>query len=342
MAWKQSQVTNLGAKLLSRSIDGGQVIIESAFGGSQLYQASQLPFATEVIGESHSLSITNIEDIDNGKLITLQISSRNLDSGYWLRQIGVFAKASDETEQTLLFIMQDDDGIYIPSKEESLDFTIEIFAALAISNDANIVVNIDSNCLVSIKQLNEAIKQHNDEDNSHNALIERIVNLENSLKSIGNSCIIETTILVSSWIEDETAGDSFKYYADVSVESSKETSFPIATVHMGSWEAAAKANMNSCAQTLAGVVRFFAKNIPESDIGVTIALLTNGGNTTSQGSPSEYTLLPATSTRLGGVKLGTGISSLPDGTISVKTGIPEEDLTTDTETNEMLNDVFNG
>lgn len=61
----------------------------------------------------------------------------------------------------------------------------------------------------------------------------------------------------------------------------------------------------------------------------------------SGGSTAEYVLPVATDTQLGGVKIGNGIDSASDGTISVdKTELLDEVTAEESDTEEMLADVF--
>lgn len=72
------------------------------------------------------------------------------------------------------------------------------------------------------------------------------------------------------------------------------------------------------------------------------SLLTgSGGNPGSGSGGAEYVLPVATASRLGGVKIGSGIDSSSDGTISVdKLKLLDEAIATENDTNEMLTGIF--
>jgi len=89
-------------------------------------------------------------------------------------------------------------------------------------------------------------------------------------------------------------------------------------------------------------VRFWACNEPTADMSATLALLTSGA-TGSGGSASggaAYVLPIATKTTLGGIKIGAGLSAAADGTVSVASTVPEEDIATSTDTEAMLDEIF--
>ena len=95
-----------------------------------------------------------------GKRIKIQITNGDLETGYILHQVGIYAKLADG-EETLLIIMQDDRGVEIPSHTENSDFSIELYGIMAISNLANISVTVDPNAVASVKMVNQQIEQVN-------------------------------------------------------------------------------------------------------------------------------------------------------------------------------------
>ena len=73
-------------------------------------------------------------------------------------------------------------------------------------------------------------------------------------------------------------------------------------------------------------------------MSATVALWAPGGTT---GGGSAYVLPVATATRLGGVKIGSGISVTADGTVNVSTsGITPEEVVSAADTDKMLDEIF--
>lgn len=114
--------------------------------------------------------------------------------------------------------------------------------------------------------------------------------------------------------------------------------FPSVALHKAALEVAKRAGLCPTVQALAGVLRFWARNIPTEDMSATVALFAPGGTT---GGGSAYVLPVATATRLGGVKIGSGISVTADGTVTVSTsGITPEEVVSAADTDKMLDEIF--
>ena len=170
--------------------------------------------------------------------------------------------------------------------------------------------------------------------------------VQDAASDISTAIIKDITIPHVGWEQQEGSdgqgqetGDEYNYYVDVPIEEATEAQFPSVALHKAAQETARNAGLCSTAQTLAGVLRFWAKRSPAEDMEATIALLSPGTN--SGGSGSTYVLPVATATQLGGVKIGNGISVESDGTIHASTsGINPDDLATTEDTESMLDDVF--
>lgn len=114
--------------------------------------------------------------------------------------------------------------------------------------------------------------------------------------------------------------------------------YPSVAVHKAALEAANTAGLCPAVQALAGVLRFWAQTPPKTNLSATAILMTPGNMV---GSSAGYVLPVATATRLGGVKIGPGITASPDGTITASnSGIPPEKVVSATDTEKMLDEIF--
>lgn len=163
MSWNNSLYTNVGTKMMSEVLSGATMTITKAVGGSGTTAAESLEALTDVKEQKQTLKILGIEDAtdssgnDAGKRIKIQITNGDVETGYILHQVGIYAKLADG-EETLLIIMQDDRGVEIPSHTENSDFEIELYGIMAISNVANISVTVDPNAVASVKMVNDTKK----------------------------------------------------------------------------------------------------------------------------------------------------------------------------------------
>ena len=120
-----------------------------------------------------------------------------------------------------------------------------------------------------------------------------------------------------------------------------ETQFPNVALHKAALETAKNAGLCPTVQTLAGALRFWAKRSPDEDMEATVALVSPGASSSGGGGGSTYVLPVATATRLGGVKIGKGISVAADGTITASTsGVSPDDMASTEDTESMLDEVF--
>lgn len=166
MSWNNSLYTNVGTNMMSEVLSGATMTITKAVGGAGTTAAESLAALTDVKDQKQTLKILGIEDAtdstgnDAGKRIKIQITNEDVETGYILHQVGIYAKLADGNE-TLLIIMQDDRGVEIPSHAENSDFEIELYGIMAISNLANISVTVDPNAVASMKMVNQQITQVN-------------------------------------------------------------------------------------------------------------------------------------------------------------------------------------
>lgn len=168
MSWNNSLYTNIGTDMMSEVLSGATMTITKAVGGAGTTAAESLAALTDVKDQKQTLKILGIEDAtdssgnDAGKRIKIQITNGDVETGYILHQVGIYAKLADG-EETLLIIMQDDRGVEIPSHTENSDFEIELYGIMAISNVANIEVTVDPNAVASVKMVNDTKKALQDE-----------------------------------------------------------------------------------------------------------------------------------------------------------------------------------
>lgn len=166
MSWNNSLYTNVGTNMMSEVLSGATMTITKAVGGAGTTAAESLAALTDVKDQKQTLKILGIEDAtdstgsDAGKRIKIQITNEDVETGYILHQVGIYAKLADGNE-TLLIIMQDDRGVEIPSHAENSDFEIELYGIMAISNLANISVTVDPNAVASVAMMNQQIEQVN-------------------------------------------------------------------------------------------------------------------------------------------------------------------------------------
>ncbi len=118
------------------------------------------------------------------------------------------------------------------------------------------------------------------------------------------------------------------------------TYYPCVTVNPTSMVTAQEFGLCTTAETFDGGMIFWAKSAPTEPISITAAFLATNTGASSVGS--NYVLPVATSDTLGGIKLGTGLTSEPDGTVSVCFEFDDTIVASKQDIVEMMTDVFVG
>lgn len=326
--WTDAVVTNGGVEMLNEWAAGRKLTIVSAKGGTGLIDPTGLLGATDLVEVKQVLHILGEENTTEGKTIQIQVTNREVTEAYELNQVGVFAKLDigtpNETEERLLFIMQDTHGVTVPAATDG-NYLLELFPFIGITNDGRFTVMIDGAGIVTIQYLNERL-QH-----------------------VGGVAKYDITIPSSGWAweEMEDVGgiggmDEYNYYRDVDVPDCREDLIPNVTLHKDALDTAKKCGLCPTVQTLAGKVRFWAQKDPDEDMSATLLLMSDGGGIgpNGGGGGGTYVLPIATATTLGGVKIGPGIEVAPDGTITSHTEVHPDQIATAGDADEVLDGVF--
>lgn len=191
MSWNKSTVTDSGVVLLNESLAGHTLTITSAVGGAGTLDDEALKAATDVVDKKQTFNLLGIEDFEQGKRIGIQITNKGILESYILHQIGVRARLEYQEEESLLFILQDDRGIEIPAEVDNPGFLFEVYAVIAVSNNANITISTTSGAIASVEYVVEKISaeiiKHNADKNSHKDIREEIKAVKKMAEEAGES-----------------------------------------------------------------------------------------------------------------------------------------------------------
>ncbi len=180
--WESCVVTKSGAELLGRL--SGAELTGAKFGLSTVPEAS-LALQTEVTAPGGNLGIEGFKLIEGGFSATVRITNKGVEEEYTVKQIGIYAREKDGTENVLLAVTQDEIGNRIPSETEMPDFSLQFTIIVGVSNEAEITAIVDSSVFVSreqveiivsteIKPLKEEISEHIEDSGKHITAEERI------------------------------------------------------------------------------------------------------------------------------------------------------------------------
>lgn len=156
MAWDESVVTNVGNALQAQALSGSIFKVVTAAGGDETVPAASLMAQTALKSQKQNFTIISVSDVEKGKKFKLQITNLGLAAGYQLKQIGLWATV-DGGAAGLFAILQDKNGIPIPSNTEMPEFVLDFYAVVPISNTLNLTVTLDPTALVSARTLDEKL-----------------------------------------------------------------------------------------------------------------------------------------------------------------------------------------
>ena len=157
MAWDSAVITNAGAELLKRFYAGEKLLLDYATGGTGTVAAEALLAQTALKDQRQQFSIVQVTEVTGGQKLNISVENQSLTTGYTMQQLGIWAHAGDGAP-VLLGLLQDATGIQIPSNTEIVNFTLNFYAVLAISGDAEIEITMDPTALVSENRLAEALR----------------------------------------------------------------------------------------------------------------------------------------------------------------------------------------
>ena len=185
--WQQRAVTDVGNEMLNDLMAGRKLTICGAWGGTERAAEDALAGLTDVCGERHQLGLLGLEKAPEGKMVRVQINNVGIEQGYTLNQIGVYAKLDDEPEK-LLFILQDERGVDIPSVTENPSFALEVQGLIYITNDVEIKISLEgSKAMVTPAMLAQLLADHNADPQAHPGLTMAIKQvLDQALEEAGS------------------------------------------------------------------------------------------------------------------------------------------------------------
>ena len=338
MSYYGGTVTVKGRDLITRLIAGETITLTRVMVGSGKMPEGVEPIDMEALVNPIAEATTTVPIVENN-VLSMIVEYRNdmnggLKEGFWLNEFGIFAK-TDKSDEILLYYATLGDSPQPVNAYQDNRYDIRRYpVTIALLVDADLQLSYTPGAFVTSAEAQ--------------ALIEAMVReaVAQIAGNVGAAIIKEITIPADGWTWDESEDvgmggmDDYRMYKDVAVTEATEDMFPNVALHKDALETAKRAGLCPTIQTLAGSIRFWAKNQPYADMDATLALLSSSGNGQTGGG-GTYVLPVATETTLGGVKIGEGLTVTPDGTASVE-GVPiaEGEKATVEATNAVLDEVY--
>ena len=326
MSYYGGTVTVAGRNLITSLMAGKTIEFTRIEVGSGAMPEGVEPIDMTALVTPVAEGVSTVPIVENG-VLNMVVEYRNdlnggLTDGFWLREFGVFAKTED-TEETLLYYatLGDSPQPVNAYKDNRIDIR-RYPITIALELDADVQVTYNPGAFVTAGEAQE--------------LVQGMVN--EATKGLGSTIIKDITIPADIWTAVDEPQDKIAYSAELVDADIRELQAPVVSLHKESLDVADKAGVCQSAQTMDGRLIMWSRYLPKQDLTATLILITPSEGATGS---SAYVLPIASATRLGGVKIGKGVSITADGTISVSGGgIGEDDIATAEEMESMLDQVF--
>mgnify|MGYP000854090704 CR=1 FL=1 len=337
MSYYGFTVTDKGRALIAKLVAGKKLELSKIMVGSGSCPNDTKP--RELLDLCMPVAeATSTTPVYDGEKVSMTVEYRSdmnggLKKGFWLKEFGIYAVDPDEGEILIYYGSLGDYPQWVsPLSKTGID--VRRFPVCIIIGD-DLGVSVDYKCQswmtaedvnkycmeTLLPQMLETVKQY---------ISESEANRDGHRK-------YDITLISSEWQEAEEDKE-YKYFYDFEIEGCTEADIPNSTVLVSSLETAKKAGMFEVCKTLENCLRFYSKGLPETDINISVVLLSIGSSSGgSGGSSGNYVLPVASQDRLGGIRIGNGLNIDKDGTASINT----EDISAqDGDVEEMIDNVF--
>ena len=179
--WKveHAVITEKGKKLIDKAKVGeGKITISSAVSGSGRVNFDDLEQQIAVSDIKQTLDITDIKFVEDGSIISLQLSNEHLESPYQLNQIGIYVTHPSEQGSVLYFLAQCEiatgDADEIPLYSDTPAILNYNFLLLE-SDSAVIQYTPDMSGYITRTEFNKHVQDFN---NPHKTSFEQLIDFE--------------------------------------------------------------------------------------------------------------------------------------------------------------------
>ena len=167
-------LTNDGINLLAKCQLGQKIeFTKVLIGDGRVPDGKVFQDMTELVNTKLALGIQNVDFVEDGRVdVTAIINNNGLETGFFVREIGLFAKPVDGAEILYAYTNAGDLADYLPNAKVN-EVTDQIVVQSIITNKENVVINLNDNFVVAtkadLKKHDESVNVHVNLMNVHNA-----------------------------------------------------------------------------------------------------------------------------------------------------------------------------
>ena len=149
--WENAIVTDSGRALLSKLIEGNNLVITRAETGEGYVSPSVLSTQTAVLYPKQALTFSAVSYPEEGKCkLVCKLTNDSLSGGYTAKQVGVYATDPDKGEILFMIVQASSgEGTIIPSAAEMKAYSAEWTLYFQFGQASGVTVTVDPSNAVS-------------------------------------------------------------------------------------------------------------------------------------------------------------------------------------------------
>lgn len=218
--------TNKGRDLVSKSNATGKAINWTRIALGEGQNTGNIYTMIDIVDKKIDIVINKATDLTNGKWkIQGDINNEQLDTGFFCREIGVFAKCEGDENEVLFAYTNGGNYVdYIPDKTTHVD-TKKVTCMFAVGDAEHINIINNDEAFLRKEDLNEHNSDPNAHDNRFNAIIQQVNNMITNVDN--NDALAKAPTL--QLVKNLLSGLNIKNATDVvnALESEKATGLGI-------------------------------------------------------------------------------------------------------------------
>lgn len=149
MKWN-TEITNKGAELIAQAVVSGDIVFTRSVGSSALSGATDLKTVTEISEPQYDLGLKSIETNGKSVRITVRLLNDGVDKPYTIKQVGIYGKLKDETDEVLISVSESSTGETVPSTATVPEWVCDLVIVLNMENSISPTIVISSGIYANI------------------------------------------------------------------------------------------------------------------------------------------------------------------------------------------------
>lgn len=234
-------ITNAGLDMIAASQAGGTLIFTKAKLGNGQLGEEEITELTDVISEKMEASLSSVTSSSTGHVeIEFIVDNTELDTGFFVREIGIFAKVNETgTEQLYGYANAGNYTNYLSDKSTPID-AITVKIDLIVGDASEVSFTADKSLVyVTQEQFGAGLEEHNTDDEAHANLIDKLKEAIVPYTAgtgiyISDANVIATALTAGTGISINGATISGNYKAGTGISISSGT-ISLASSYQGTW-----------------------------------------------------------------------------------------------------------